>query len=350
MLLNQEKEAQKHLQHTLHREEEHWRLKSRSLWMKTGDSNSSFFHKRAHSRRKKNKVTSITSKIGKQIETFDQVKEEAFHHFNSLYQQPSSEETNADVLDMLSNIPSVVSEHENNQLVKDIIEEEIAKVVWSINLDKALRPDGFPIIFYQSLLNIIMQDLKKMLKYSLHKQKIGGATNSTFLAIIPKDSNPSNFSLFLPISLYNSSYKILTKIISTRFNPLLPKLISENQGGFLKDKPITNNIVLVQEAIRSRKKSKVPGMVVKINTENDFDWVKHSFLLTFLKAYVFSEKFISWIRAYINAPCISPLLNVRSSQFFKASRGLLQGFPLSPFLYILLLDSLSRKLEEEQRK
>jgi hypothetical protein len=116
-----------------------------------------------------------------------------------------------------------------------------------------------------------------MLNYTLHKQKIRGATNSTFLALIPKDSNPSNFSHFHPISLCNSSYKILTKIIANQLKPLLPKLISENQGGFLKDKQITDNIVLVQEAIHSSKKSKAPGMVVKLDMVNDFDHVKHSF-------------------------------------------------------------------------
>jgi len=49
---------------------------------------------------------------------------------------------------MIANIPSVVSEHENNQLVKDIIEEEIAKAVWSLDPDKSPGPDGFLISFY----------------------------------------------------------------------------------------------------------------------------------------------------------------------------------------------------------
>jgi hypothetical protein len=108
--------------------------------------------------------------------------------------------------------------------------------------------------------------------------------------------------------------------------------------------------MLVQEAIHSSKKSKALGMVVKLDMENDFNHVKHSFLFSVLKVYGFSENFISWIRACIGSPWISPLLNGKPSQFSKANRGLHQGFPLSPFLYILLVDTLNCKLEEERRK
>jgi hypothetical protein len=188
-----------------------------------------------------------------------------------------------------------------------------------------------------------------MLNYTLRKQRIGGSTNSTFLVLIPKDSNPSNFTRFRPISLCNSSYKILTKIIANRLNPLLAKLISENQTSFLRDKQITDNIILVQEAIHSSKKTKTPRMVVKLDMANAFDRVKHNFLLSFLKAYGFSENFNSWIKACISDPWISSLLNGRQTKFFKSSRGLRHGYPLSPSLYILLADSLNRKLEVERR-
>jgi hypothetical protein len=94
---------------------------------------------------------------------------------------------------------------------------------------------------------------------------MGGSTNSSFLALIPKESNPSSFARFRPISLCNVSYKIISKIIANKIKPLLPKLISPNQGGFVEKRQMLDNILLVQEAIHSSKERGEKGMIIKLD-------------------------------------------------------------------------------------
>jgi hypothetical protein len=84
-----------------------------------------------------------------------------------------------------------------------------------------------------------------MLQYAQRSYKIGGSTNSSFLALILEEANPSSFAQFRPVSLCNSSYKIMTKIIASRMKKIMPKLISENREGFMQDRQIIDNIVLV---------------------------------------------------------------------------------------------------------
>ena len=69
-------------------------------------------------------------------------------------------------------------------------------------------------------------------------EKNGGSTNSTFLALIPKEKDAVSFDRFRPISLCNISYKIITKIMAKRLKDILPHIIPENQGGFIKGKKI----------------------------------------------------------------------------------------------------------------
>ena len=87
--------------------------------------------------------------------------------------------------------------------------------------NKAPGSDGFTIHFYKSCWHIIKDDLLKMISGCMKKAKIGGGTNSTYLALIPKDSNPETFIRYMPISLCNASYKILAKLLANRIKPLL---------------------------------------------------------------------------------------------------------------------------------
>jgi hypothetical protein len=146
-----------------------------------------------------------------------------------------------------------------------------------------------------------------MIKGFLQKEKLGGGTNSTFLALILKETNPASFDRFRPMSLCNSSYKIIAKLLANRINPLLGKLISESQGGFVKGRHIMDNIILVQEAMHSSKFRKEKGMLIKLDMANAFDRVKLSFLYQVLLTFGFEQEFVNLIQACTHSPWIDTL-------------------------------------------
>ena len=145
----------------------------------------------------------------------------------------------------MSNIPCMVSEEENDELMKPFSEQEIIDVIWSMEPDKSPGHDGFSFHFYRVCWTVIRKYLLRMIKVFELKSKVGGCTNSTFLALIPKEANYSSFDRFRPISLCNASYKIFSKLLANRLKPLLGKLISPLQGVFVKGRHILKNVIQV---------------------------------------------------------------------------------------------------------
>jgi len=103
-----------------------------------------------------------------------------------------------------------------------------------MNPDKSPRPDGFMTRFYIACWDIIKKYLVKMVRNSQNCRKIGVSTTSSFLALIPKQKGAQSFARFHPISLCNTGYKIITKVIVNKIKKVLPRIIPENQGGLIQ--------------------------------------------------------------------------------------------------------------------
>ena len=139
-------------------------------------------------------------------------------------------------------MPSLVTTKANEILAALPDPKEIQNAVFSFSPDKAPRLDGFTGRFYQTYWHLIKRYLCQTIGYSLKISYIGGGINSAFLALIPKEQNPSSFSRFRPIFLCKLSYKITTKILALILKVLLPLLISPNQGSFVPGRQIYDTI------------------------------------------------------------------------------------------------------------
>ena len=209
-------------------------------------------------------------------------------------------------------------------------------------------PNVFTINFYRVAWDIIKEDLKRMLNWTRKKDNISGATNSSFLSLIPKEKIPNSLNRFRPISLCNTSYKILSKILVNRMKNIMGHFILEPQGGFVAGCQILDNIIIVQEVIHSSIERKHQGMAIKLDMANAFDRVNHHYLFEIMSKFGFSKIFVRWVKSCINRPWIAPLVNAKPTKFFQATRVLRKGFPMSPFLYLLVVESMRRKIQHLQ--
>jgi len=216
--------------------------------------------------------------------------------------------------------------------------------------DKSPRPDGWPIEFFQQFFDQIGSELTDVVEESRRKGMIYAPFNSIFIALIPKKEVPESFEDFRPISLCNSVYKIIAKTIAARLKPIMSRCISSEQFGFLDGHQIHEAIGVAQETIHSVKLMKKKGAVVKIDLSKAYDRISWTYIRMLLTHLGFKIDFINWVMGCITSVSFAVLINGAASSFFKGQRGLRQGCPLSPLLFLLVAEGLSQLMLKAKRE
>lgn len=171
-------------------------------------------------------------------------------------------------------------------------------------------------------------------------------TNATVVALIPKVTGASKLSDFRPISLCNTVYKVISRIMASRLKFFTGEAVQRNQAGFVKERLLCEKILLASELVTNFHKSgSVSRGCLQIDITKAYDNVNWKFLLNILKAFQLPERFIEWIRICISSPYYSIAFNGELVGFFLGRKGLRQGDPISSSLFVLAMDILSKKLD-----
>ena len=227
--------------------------------------------------------------------------------------------------------------------------EEIKKVLVSFEKNKTPGEDGFTVEFYETFFDMLQNDLLNSYNEAFQNGKLSISQRRGIISLIPKEDNDlSELTGWRPITLLNVDYKILAKIIAKRIESSLPKLIHSDQTGFIKDRYIGQNIRLLSDLMEYTDAKKISGIFLFVDFEKAFDSIEWSFINNALELFNFGASIRKWFSVLYNAGETAVMNAGYTTNYFEISRGVRQGCPLSPFLFILAVELLASKIRQLQ--
>jgi len=250
----------------------YWGNLARKKWLVDGDRNSRYFHQSATSRKRGCSILRIKDESGIWLDDMATIKQKFIMDFSARFTSARGAPLG---LDGTLASPMVTAE-ENVGLIKPVTDDEIYNAVFQMDPHKAPGPDGFGASFFQDHWATIKGLLSIAIKDFFHTGTLLKEVNHTLITLIPKTENPETTAHFWPISLCNTIYKILAKILVNRLRPVLQRIIHPSQSAFIPNRTIHDNILLAHEIINKFHyyKGKKGYVALKLDMEKAYDRVE----------------------------------------------------------------------------
>ncbi|XP_050231894.1 uncharacterized protein LOC126680759 [Mercurialis annua] len=340
--VEQIKSVESELNDLLWQEEVAWRQRSRVSWLAHGDKNTKFFHRKASARLKRNAIEGLFNKDGVWKDDEKGMEAVIQDYFSELFK--SSNPSEEDLEKVLKHVSPTVSRESNSMLCSSFTKNDITQALKEMSPTKAPGEDGFPALFYQRYWQIIGEDISKVCLQILNNNALISPVNATIIALIPKVKKCVNMSSFRPISLCNVIYKIVSKTLANRLRRVLNEVIDVSQSAFIPGRQIVDNALLGFECVHYIKNSKSKfknHLALKLDMSKAFDRVEWFFVEAMMLKLGFSSVWVCKIMNCLSSTSFSFLLNGSVKGNITPSRGLRQGDPLSPYLFIICAQGLS---------
>ena len=261
---------------------------------------------------------------------------------------PTDKNRISDTDKFLQNLTLPILSEEGHHVCEKLIDiDECKKAIDKLASGKSPGSDGFTADFYKHFWDDIKYLLHDSFSYSFRNGKLSIDQRRGILSLNPKkDKDIRYLKNWRPITLLNTDYKILAKVLGTRLRTVLPDLIHSDQVAYLEDRYIGQNIRIIDDVLFYAKETNSDGIIACIDFEKAFDSVEWSYINKVLLSFKFGPNFIRWSEIMYNdiSSCVTN--NGYSSPFFNVTRGIRQGCPLSAYLFLLVAETLAASIRQ----
>jgi hypothetical protein len=308
---------------------------SRLSWLQDGDANSKYFHSIMAGRHRGNTISSLLVDGGV-VEGVNPVRAAVFNYFADHFKNIQGERPSVEGLEFRR-----IDVMDGVTLVRPFHIDEVKAAVWDCDSYKTPGPDGVNFGFIKEFWSEMSGDIMRFVGDFHRNGKLTKGINSTFIALIPKVESPQKLNDFRPISLVGSLYKILAKILANRLKGVVGKLVSETQSAFVSGRQIMDGLLIANEAVDGARKLKKELLLFKVDFEKAYYSIDWKYLDAVMVKMGFPTLWRKWINECIGTASASVLVNGSPTTEFPLRRGLRQGDPLSPFLFLLAAEGLN---------
>jgi hypothetical protein len=211
---------------------------------------------------------------------------------------------------------------------------------------KSPGPGGFNFAFIKEFWGMLKVEVRILFDQFHGIECLPSGLLSYFLALIPKVNSPETLGDFRPISLLGCIYKLIAKVLTARLAKVVGSVVSSTQSAFIKGRQLVDGVLVLNEVVDFAKKTGKDCLLLKVDFQKAYDSVDWGFLMYMLHRFGFNDKWIRWIKFCVCSGKMSVLVNGSPTEEINIRRGLKQGDPLAPFLFLLVAEGLGSMMRQ----
>ena len=318
------------------------RIRSRVQWAEEGEASTRFFLRMEKKHGIEEWVPSILNPDGILVSDIDGICRSWVSFFSTLFTACPTDNSVQD--ELLGNISSHLPPGLGSSCDGLLSVAEVHKALDGAAKSKSPASDELPVEFYTRFWHVLGEDLVEVLNASYRSGMLPPSLRRALITLIFKKGDRSNPKNWRPISLLNCDYKLCARALAGRLLNILQHVIHPDQSCGVRGRYIGENVVLLRGIVDFSTESGTPGAILSLDQEKAFDRVDWNFLFRTLSHLGFGHSFISWVRLLYSGISSAVLLNGYTSDPFFPSRGVRQGCPLSPLLYVISIEVLAANI------